>query len=177
MQGVAGPQGPRGPTGVTGIAGPQGTRGPAGPTGAQGITGQAGAQGLLGVPGPSTNPVNVQILVSTTTETTSLGPPRGAVVSAFANAYPPLSGGNSTTISGLSVSGPTITIPAGRYFIEAATSFPYNYNLQTCYFSMYDPVGNRDILAGNQIKVNTPVTAGTFGYTSYISGILDTEYL
>lgn len=173
MQGPQGPQGPRGPTGMTGILGTQGVPGPQGPVGATGLQGIPGPQGLMGFPGPSTAPVNIQILTSTNTVSYSGSPGTLNATIDTTQAYPPLSGGtNSTTISGLSVSGGSnITVPAGRYFVEAATTF-----VPTTYMQAFLSLGNGggNVIEGLEISYNTTLGVGqSYGFTSFLSGMID----
>lgn len=170
MQGPQGPQGPQGETGITGPAGPQGFVGVTGPTGTQGNIGGDGRQGLLGFPGTCMNPVNVQILVSTAT--TSANPtPHYTNVTSFSSAYPALSNGESTTISGMSVAlGGTITLPQGTYFVEASTTFPNQSALGNCYITLRDSI--KELLKGNRVAA-PPGGTTTYGMTSFMSGVID----
>lgn len=170
---MQGPQGPTGLQGFQGIEGPPGFQGPFGPTGLTGIQGAPGVQGpqgLMGVPGVCTNPVNVQIFTSTTQVSAS-----GEVTSTpapFDMMYPPLNGlSQSTTIPGMSMSTSTrIVIPAGRYLIEGATTYPYETEVRNAYLSIVVPGGvETTLLRGNSVfrdgdNVN--------GLTSCLNGIV-----
>ena len=93
--GVTGPQGPVGAQGTTGVAGPQGpiglqgVAGPQGPAGSQGSTGADGNSVLNGTTNPTTQGVNGDFYINTSTNTL-FGPKS-----------------NSTWPSGVSLVGPT----------------------------------------------------------------------
>lgn len=174
MEGPVGPLGPTGDVGRTGQQGVQGAVGPRGATGPQGLIGPTGRQGLMGVPRPSV-PVRIQILTSSVQADVDGTSSSKAI---FTDGYPALSGTNpytSSAISGLSVSsaGNNITIPAGIYLIEAATSYDIagvTQSIQSASISFVDSSSNI-LLRSNNIK-----NAGeelTYGLTCFMSGYVN----
>jgi hypothetical protein len=126
--------------------GPTGPTGPAGAIGPQGITGQYGVEGWRGFPGRPVKPIQVQILQCLSDNVLMYGQQYDFPINA---AVPALSGNNSTSISGFSVTpisngtggsigavagfgGPTggyfsdIKLPSGTYFIEAFAAVSRN---------------------------------------------------
>jgi hypothetical protein len=92
--GAQGAQGPQGSTGATGAQGPTGLTGATGPQGAPGAQGPQGIQGLTGPQGPAGNSVGTSGMSTTTT---ILG-------------------------AGYEVIAYTSTVPAGTYYVSAATT-------------------------------------------------------
>jgi hypothetical protein len=171
MQGPQGPIGPEGPTGITGPAGRQGSVGVRGATGEEGLTGPQGIQGLLGFPRPSV-PVKVQMFTGSSTVTIREDIRIVAAIAPLSTAYPSLDGsGNSSSIVGMSLNTNTITIPTGRYLVEAACTFPSvgDYGLQEGFLSIDSTTGTR-ILSGNRIGSSI---SNTLGFTSYMSGFVE----
>ncbi len=96
-QGAPGPAGPAGPAGPQGPTGADGAAGPAGLQGLQGAAGVNGAQGIAGLAGP-TGPSGSTTSTDTLADVTS----RGASTSTLV-----------TLSGGLTVSGGSVTLPAG----------------------------------------------------------------
>lgn len=174
MEGPPGPIGPTGEQGRIGRQGIQGVPGPQGPIGGQGVTGADGPQGLMGFPRPSV-PVRVQILTSSAQVASGGQILVPTTASLTGTGYPALTGTtplSSTTISGLSVTGGDITIPAGIYLIEAATSFDI-FGVTDTIIEAYLTLINNDqivLLESNHIR-NTSVDATeSYGLTCFMSG-------
>lgn len=168
MEGPIGPRGPTGDIGRTGPQGPQGVPGPQGGTGEQGFTGPDGRQGLMGFPRTSV-PVGIQIFSGTQQKAAGIGPSVSTLPAGLDTAYPDLNGNNSTTISGMSINftNGKITVPAGRYLVEASCTFPLNIGITSATLSL-NLDGGGPLLTGNEVGVT-----GTSGMTSYISSFLE----
>jgi len=179
--------GPTGPTGASGAPGPTG------------IAGQYGVEGWRGFPGRPVRPIQVQILQCLSDNLLMTGQQYDYPINA---AVPALSGNNSTSISGLSVTsisngqgrsiganagfgGPTggyfseITLPSGTYFIEAFAAVSRN---------VYNATSNAPTpglcylslldLCGNSNAIQgSPTRAPNTGYlTGYIRANVSTNY-
>lgn len=164
--------------------GPTGPTGPAGAQGPQGITGQYGIEGWRGFPGRPAKPIQLQIFQCTSDNLINTGRLYDYPIT---SATPPLSGNNSTTITGLSVTHLTptvdqsgtytdITIPAGKYYLEAAAGISHNVadaipSNPACYLSLRDLCGNSNVITG------TPTYAPNTGYfMGYISNNAASNY-
>lgn len=177
MEGPIGPRGPQGPTGLLGVQGKQGTVGSIGPQGNTGTTGPQGYQGLRGLPGQCTNPVKIQIF--TTNDVIAEASTSADLPCILSTGIPSLSGINSTTISGLSLNASTgvITFPAGNFYVEAATSFPFSVNISSGSLNMVRN-GETTVLYGSSIgysiEVPVPPGGGPEGKrgTSFLSGVI-----
>lgn len=177
MEGPVGPKGPTGAQGITGPRGAQGFPGPMGPVGPQGLTGPDGRQGLMGFPNPSV-PVGVQIFTTTSTVEISTPDERQVLFTAMLDTGRPslvnASGRlQSTTISGMSLDPTTgvITVPAGRYLVEAACSFPTDVEVITGSISLVDTLlSDTIILEGNLVGSSI---IGTKGMTSFMSSFVN----
>ncbi len=111
--GLTGPQGPIGLTGATGAVGPQGPQGiqgevgpvgPAGATGPQGPIGPAGPTGATGATGPAGT--SDGLYASSGTQTVA----GGTII--------PLVESSSSPDTTITVTGNTVTLPAGTYLVS-----------------------------------------------------------
>lgn len=166
MQCGQGPTGAAGAKGIDGVTGPQGFPGKKGPTGVTGMTGPAGLQGWRGYPGPSPVPVMIQNLSTTLTQ--SVRGSTTSTISLLNTGSPPLSGGASTTISGMTLNTATGVISGlgGTCYVEAACSFPSDTNITSGSLNLYETGGVIRLL-GTRIA---PGTGGLSG-SSFISGV------
>ena len=103
-QGVQGPQGPQGATGATGPQGPQGETGATGATGPQGPQGETGATGATGPQGPAG-------------QSNALYASSGAQNEIAAGAIIPLTQTTATPLNTSSISGGSVSLTAGYYFV------------------------------------------------------------
>ena len=139
--GLIGPRGLKGPTGPQGAQGARGVAGPAGSDGAPGIQGPQGPAGARGDSLPSGR-IEGQLAVCTPAGTTT-PPPAGTLVHVAGRAFttftgssgafvldvlPPgiydlsiVSGGHSTTVPDLIVSGGTYTFPGAISLTDTRT--------------------------------------------------------
>jgi hypothetical protein len=176
MEGPIGAKGPTGPQGITGPPGAQGVPGGIGFIGPRGLTGPEGPQGLLGFPRSSV-PVRVQTVTSVTQVGITAVNTSFTLPASFGGpAYPALSSGESTTITGLSVSGTSITIPPGRYLVEGAASFD-NYTDPVRITSAYITLQNSqpsELLRSNKLCLYSSTASDlTYGRTCFMSGYVE----
>ncbi len=168
--GASGPQGPAGAPGARGEDGAAGPQGPQGDAGPQGLRGEQGATGAAGAAGPqgASGPQGAQGQKGDTGATGATGP-RGP-----SDVYVFRSSGTIPVLTGAQATIGQLDVPAGRYLLNATTSF-YNSadELQpitaSCYL-MANPGGNvGGAVTSNSREIYTASSLALLGTVSSTS--------